>query len=285
MTTNTDNGMNCTVICWIVAAIAAILLFLILTGIGMGTFLAVILTLIAFAFGGWWAANNFCSGSGAKAHPAAAPAAAKTAAAPAAVAPAGNPEAAAAAAPAAEPVAEAEPEAVAEVAPEPAPEPAAEEPAAAESAPAAAAPAMKSTLLAGESELASRKGTWRYEGGGAAPAPAAAASEDYDGDGVLEGTDEGEKPSTMAAPREGGGDDLKQIKGVGPKMQDMLNGMGFWHFDQIAAWTDQEVAWVDANLEGFKGRVSRDGWVEQAKVLAAGGETEFSKRVEDGDVY
>ena len=37
--------------------------------------------------------------------------------------------------------------------------------------------------------------------------------------------------------------------------------------------------------KGFKGRVSRDDWVEQAKILAAGGETEFSKRVEDGDVY
>ena len=51
------------------------------------------------------------------------------------------------------------------------------------------------------------------------------------------------------------------------------------------AWTADEVAWVDANLQGFKGRVSRDTWVEQAKVLASGGETEFSKRVEDGDVY
>ena len=89
----------------------------------------------------------------------------------------------------------------------------------------------------------------------------------------------------MDAPREGGADDLKQIKGVGPKMEKMLNGMGFFHFDQVAAWTDQEVAWVDANLEGFKGRVSRDNWVAQAKVLAAGGETEFSKRVEEGDVY
>jgi predicted flap endonuclease-1-like 5' DNA nuclease len=45
------------------------------------------------------------------------------------------------------------------------------------------------------------------------------------------------------------------------------------------------VAWVDANLEGFKGRVSRDHWVKQTKTLAAGRETEFSKRVEDGDVY
>ena len=68
-------------------------------------------------------------------------------------------------------------------------------------------------------------------------------------------------------------------------METMLNGMGFYHFDQVAAWTDQEVAWVDANLEGFKGRVSRDNWVEQAKILAAGGQTEFSKKVGDGGVY
>jgi predicted flap endonuclease-1-like 5' DNA nuclease len=93
------------------------------------------------------------------------------------------------------------------------------------------------------------------------------------------------KPSTLSAPRGGGADDLKKIKGVGPKLEAMLHGMGFYHFDQIAAWTAREVAWVDDNLEGFKGRVSRDKWVEQAKLLAAGGETEFSKRVGKGEVY
>ena len=95
----------------------------------------------------------------------------------------------------------------------------------------------------------------------------------------------GDKPTGMDAPRDGSADDLKQIKGVGPKLEQQLNSMGYWHFDQIAGWSDSDVAWVDENLEGFKGRVSRDGWVEQAKVLAGGGETEFSKRVEDGDVY
>ncbi len=45
------------------------------------------------------------------------------------------------------------------------------------------------------------------------------------------------------------------------------------------------MAWVDENLEGFKGRVSRDDWVAQAKTLAKGGTTEFSKRVKKGDVY
>ena len=50
----------------------------------------------------------------------------------------------------------------------------------------------------------------------------------------------------------------------------MLNRMGVFHFDQIAAWTPKELAWVDANLEGFKGRAVRDGWVEQSKKLASG---------------
>jgi predicted flap endonuclease-1-like 5' DNA nuclease len=93
----------------------------------------------------------------------------------------------------------------------------------------------------------------------------------------------GTKPATLSAPR-GTADDLKKIKGVGPKLEAMLHGMGFYHYEQIANWTAAEVAWVDENLEGFKGRVSRDGWVAQAKVLAAGGETEFSRRVDDGDV-
>lgn len=121
----------------------------------------------------------------------------------------------------------------------------------------------------------------------AAPVSAGALpmDEDYDRDGVAEGTDEGARPSGLEAPRDGKADDLKQIKGIGPKLEKLCNSLGFWHFDQIAAWTADEVAWVDANLTGFKGRVSRDEWVGQAKVLAAGGETEFSKRVEGGDVY
>ncbi|MDA8587015.1 NADH-quinone oxidoreductase subunit E [Rhodobacteraceae bacterium] len=93
------------------------------------------------------------------------------------------------------------------------------------------------------------------------------------------------RPAGLSEARDGGADDLKRIKGVGPKMEDLLNSLGFYHFDQIAAWGADEVAWVDDNLEGFKGRVSRDNWVSQAAQLATGAETEFSKRVDDGDVY
>ncbi|NBD28618.1 MAG: NADH:quinone oxidoreductase [Alphaproteobacteria bacterium] len=93
------------------------------------------------------------------------------------------------------------------------------------------------------------------------------------------------KPEMLSAPREGGADDLKQIKGVGPKLEKLLNSMGVYHFDQIAGWRKKEVEWVDQNLEGFKGRVSRDEWVKQAKVLAKGGTTDFSDKVKKGDVY
>ena len=93
------------------------------------------------------------------------------------------------------------------------------------------------------------------------------------------------KPEMLKKARAGGADDLKQIKGVGPKMEKMLNTMGVYHFDQVSGWRAKEVQWVDDNLEGFKGRVSRDEWVKQAKVLAKGGKTEFSKKVEKGGVY
>lgn len=97
--------------------------------------------------------------------------------------------------------------------------------------------------------------------------------------------DVGRRPEGFDAPKGGTADDLKMIKGVGPKLEELLNSMGFWHFAQIAAWGEDELAWVDTNLEGFKGRATRDSWVDQAKVLATGEETEFSRRAEDDGRY
>jgi NADH-quinone oxidoreductase subunit E len=79
------------------------------------------------------------------------------------------------------------------------------------------------------------------------------------------------KPKGLKAARGGKPDDLKIIVGIGPKLELLCHKLGFFHFDQLAAWTDAEIAWVDDNLEGFKGRVTRDKWVEQARVLAAPG--------------
>jgi NADH-quinone oxidoreductase subunit E len=101
----------------------------------------------------------------------------------------------------------------------------------------------------------------------------------------VEAVEDAVRPEALSGARDGGADDLKMIKGVGPKLEIMLNELGFYHFDQIAGWSAAEVAWVNDNLTGFKGRVSRDNWVEQARKLASGQETEFSKRVSDGDVY
>ena len=93
------------------------------------------------------------------------------------------------------------------------------------------------------------------------------------------------KPRTMKAPRKAGADDLKMIKGVGPKLEKLLNTLGFYHFDQIAKWSAEELSWVDENLEGFKGRATRDEWVSQASTLVKGEMIEFSSRVKKGDVY
>ncbi|WP_299742022.1 NADH-quinone oxidoreductase subunit E [uncultured Tateyamaria sp.] len=95
----------------------------------------------------------------------------------------------------------------------------------------------------------------------------------------------GTKPTLLSEARDGGADDLKLIKGVGPKLEGVLNGIGVFHYDQIAAWSDNEVAWADQNLVGFKGRVSRDNWVTQAQALARGEETEFSQRAKKDDIY
>jgi NADH-quinone oxidoreductase subunit E len=80
----------------------------------------------------------------------------------------------------------------------------------------------------------------------------------------------GQAPGALSAARGGKADDLKLVWGIGPKLEKMLHGMGIFHFDQIAAWGKPELTWVDENLEGFKGRASRDEWVKQAKKLATG---------------
>ncbi len=93
----------------------------------------------------------------------------------------------------------------------------------------------------------------------------------------------GTRPAGLDGPREGKADDLKLIKGVGPQLEKLCNDLGYYHFDQIARWTPAEVEWVDDNLVGFTGRVSRDNWIYQAKLLAAGAETEFSKKMKNDD--
>lgn len=79
-----------------------------------------------------------------------------------------------------------------------------------------------------------------------------------------------QKPRGLKAPRKAGADDLKIIKGIGPKLEVLLHSLGFFHFDQLAGWTAAELVWVDDNLEGFKGRAVREDWVGQARALLDG---------------
>ena len=92
-------------------------------------------------------------------------------------------------------------------------------------------------------------------------------------------------PPTLSAARGGAADDLKRIKGIGPKLEASLNELGFYHFDQIAAWSDSDVDWADEKFGGTLKRVRRDDWVAQARTLAEGGDTDFSKKVDKGDYY
>lgn len=78
------------------------------------------------------------------------------------------------------------------------------------------------------------------------------------------------RPSEIEKP--GTPDDLKLISGVGPKLEQVLNGLGVWTFAQIADWKAEEIAWVDDYLQ-FKGRIDRDDWISQARALAKGGIT------------
>ena len=93
----------------------------------------------------------------------------------------------------------------------------------------------------------------------------------------------GSQPHGTKKPRAGGANNLTRVKGIGPANEKKLNALGIWHFDQIAAWKKAEVQWVGSYL-AFPGRIEREEWVKQAKVLAKGGETEFSKRVDKGQV-
>lgn len=138
--------------------------------------------------------------------------------------------------PAPEPEAAAEP--VVEAAPEPAPEPTPEPEAAPEPA---AAP-----------EVAEE----------AAPAPVEEAEP-----AAAENTSAEASPEVLSAPKGGVADDLKKIKGVGPGLEKTLNELGIFHFEQIAAWGPSDIEWVDARLK-FKGRITRDDWVSQAKDMA-----------------
>jgi predicted flap endonuclease-1-like 5' DNA nuclease len=80
--------------------------------------------------------------------------------------------------------------------------------------------------------------------------------------------------------RPGGGiDDLKRIRGIGVLIEKKLNSLGITHYEQVANWTGADIERI-SNILDFKGRIERENWIEQARILATGGQTEFSRRSE-----
>ena len=92
-----------------------------------------------------------------------------------------------------------------------------------------------------------------------------------------------ERPKGISKAREGTPDKLQRISGVGPKNEKVLHNLGFFHFDQIAAWTPEEIEWVDDHLK-FNGRIRREEWTTQCRLLADGKEDDFKKLFGTGGV-
>jgi predicted flap endonuclease-1-like 5' DNA nuclease len=126
----------------------------------------------------------------------------------------------------------------------------------------------------------------------AAPAPKVAAKAKPAAKSVAAAPKAEPKPKTSAKPAAamtalgvpaavGAPDNLRQLKGVGPKLNTLLVSLGITRFDQVAAWGEAEIAKVDPELGTFKGRIVRDSWIEQAAFLAkgdvAGFEAKFGK--------
>ena len=255
--TDKDEGMfSCRNICWIVGALLGVVLLLLIGGI-LGLIAAIVLAVaVALVL-----QRLFCAESVAESGAAAGVGTGASAARPA------------------DPATAAEKEVV---------ERAVAEAQAAEDATEAkkAAEAADAAKKAAEEKAAAEVDQARKAAAEEAAAEARAAKKAADDKAAsAESAGEGTRPEGLDTPRDGGADDLKLIKGVGPKLEALLHELGYYHYDQIANWTKAEVAWVDKNLKGFKGRVSRDGWVDQAQALASGAGTEFSKRASGSGMY
>ncbi|KPP88243.1 hypothetical protein [Erythrobacter sp. HL-111] len=88
------------------------------------------------------------------------------------------------------------------------------------------------------------------------------------------------KPAATIEPvtEAGEGDDLSRLKGVGPKLVTMLHELGVTRFEQVAAWDEADIERIDSQLGRFRGRIRRDQWVEQAKLLVSGDKDAFEAK-------
>ena len=115
-----------------------------------------------------------------------------------------------------------------------------------------------------------------------APAPVAPPAEGHGltteiADAVEDVVDQfmGINSHASVEPVKGPGDTLTQLKGLGPKAASLLADLGVTRFEQIASWNEADIAAIDAKMGAFKGRITRDRWVEQARLLAKGDTAAF----------
>ena len=120
-------------------------------------------------------------------------------------------------------------------------------------------------------------------GGGDASSRSGGAAARSDASGQRAGSSSRAGSGGGARAGTGDADDLKRIRGVGPLNERKLNDAGITRFAQVAAWTAEDQRRIGEQLS-FGGRIEREDWVGQARVLAEGGETDFSKRVDRGAV-
>ena len=108
---------------------------------------------------------------------------------------------------------------------------------------------------------------------------AARASADAEaGPEIVPTTDTAAAPADTVADPGPGAAELTQIKGLGPKLQAQLADMGITSLSQIAGWDDAEIDRIDAQLGRFKGRIRRDDWPAQARLLLAGDLAAYERR-------
>ena len=91
------------------------------------------------------------------------------------------------------------------------------------------------------------------------------------------------KPLVLSFPKSTGKDDLKKIKGISSKVENDLNNLGIYHFEQIAKWTNKNCDWIEEFLM-IPGCAKNNQWVDQAKILQTGKETVYSQRILDGEI-
>jgi len=91
------------------------------------------------------------------------------------------------------------------------------------------------------------------------------------------------KPLVLSFPKTIGKDNLKKIKGINSKIENNLNNLGIYHFEQIAKWSNKNCDWIEEFLHAPNYAKSNQ-WIEQAKILQSGRETLYSQKVQNGEI-